>query len=75
MTEKIPQTAGQIVLICKHRSTALKVINMSDGPPEKIQALVADGKGGASVQSVPLPKLKEGEILVKVDYVALVSAQ
>jgi NADPH:quinone reductase-like Zn-dependent oxidoreductase len=47
---------------------------MADAPPEKIQALVADGKGGASVQTVPLPKLKEGEILVKVDYVALVSA-
>lgn len=46
---------------------------MADAPPEKMQALVADGKGGAAVQTVPVPKLEEGQILVKVDYVALVS--
>lgn len=43
-----------------------------DAPPEKMRALVADGKGGSSVQSVPVPKLKDNEVLVKVDYVALV---
>jgi NADPH:quinone reductase-like Zn-dependent oxidoreductase len=36
-----------------------------------MRAFVTDGKGSGSVQSVPIPALHEGEILVKIHYAAL----
>ncbi|KAH6963051.1 hypothetical protein HG530_006786 [Fusarium avenaceum] len=36
-----------------------------------MRAFVTDGKGSGSIQSVPIPALHEGEILVKIHYAAL----